>query len=312
MVAGRYRIGDVLIRINAPSDLPCPENLRLFKEGIGQTEYSENWDREADCAQEIYACVYTVRIAYEIETLIEELKKRQTGRSFEREDLTVFETDAGECRFLNFKGADWHYAISNQTGEKSCDIWFSVDALSCLTLDTVFWSAFCLERLMIGRKAVVLHCAYIEWNGAAILFSAPSGTGKSTQADLWKRYRGTRTLNGDRSLLMKKGGRWYACGWPICGSSKICVNKSYPIKAIIMLRQAKCNTVRTLHGIEAVREVLPQLMINSWNGVFQFEAMAFLDELLGEIPVYMLACDISEQAVNCLEEYLKRTDGRKT
>lgn len=295
MVTGRYRIGGMLIQMDAPENLTHPKNLALFR----AVELE-------DAAHA--ACTYTVRLADETGTLIDHIRKRQTGRDIRREDLTVFETDTGECRLMNFKGADWYYAVSHQTGEHSCDIWFLRTAQPYLTLDTAFWAPFCLERLMMRERAIVLHCAYMERHGEAILFSAPSGTGKSTQADLWETHRGTRTINGDRSLLIQREGVWYACGWPICGSSQICINEAHPIKAIIMLEQAKQNSVRTLHGLEAVRQVLPQLMINGWNRMFQIEAMGILDELLQKVPIGMLECDISEQAVSCLETYLENSN----
>lgn len=47
------------------------------------------------------------------------------------------------------------------------------------------------------------------------------------------------------------------------------------------------------------------MMVNNWNRSYQEKAMDLLSELLKEIPVVELACDISEQAVTCLEEYLE-------
>ena len=70
-----------------------------------------------------------------------------------------------------------------------------------------------------------------------ILFSGPSGIGKSTQAGLWTKYRKARVINGDRTLLKKENGRWMSLGWPICGSSEICYNEAYPVKAVIFLGQ---------------------------------------------------------------------------
>ena len=234
-----------------------------------------------------------------------QLKEKRTSSIVTREDLTVFQTNTGECRIMNFKGADWQYAVSLQTGANQCEIWFLRQVQSQLFLDTIFWAPFCLERLMIEQRGIILHSAYIERNGHAVLFSAPSGTGKTTQADLWTRYRNTRTINGDRTLLKKQKDGWFAYGWPICGSSEICVNEVLPVRAIVMLCQAKKNQIRQLHGFEAAKKVFAQLMVNNWNRSYQEKAMDLLSELLKEIPVVELACDISEQAVTCLEEYLE-------
>ena len=53
---------------------------------------------------------------------------------------------------------------------------------------------------------------------------------------------------------------------------------------------------------------MEQITINAWNSEFQMQAMDELEVLLREIPVYHLECDISEDAVRCLENVL--TDGR--
>lgn len=129
-------------------------------------------------------------------------------------------------------------------------------------------------------------------------------TGKSTQAGLWEKYRGTWTVNGDRSLLIREEDGWYANGWPVCGSSEICNNKSYPVRAIVMLSQAKENRISRLKGLEALRKVMEQITINAWNSEFQIQAMDELEILLKEVPVYHLECDISEDAVRCLEDVL--------
>lgn len=59
---------------------------------------------------------------------------------------------------------------------------------------------------MMRRDALVLHCAYMQREGKAILFSAPGGTGKTTQATLWEKHRGTRVVNGDKALIRRVDG----------------------------------------------------------------------------------------------------------
>lgn len=288
MVTGSYLLGGVCIEITAPESLPHPVNLKLFKlRGKAQPDFS-----------------YTINELGELEEKAGELLESRIGDVFVREDLRVFYTQEGECRLLNFRGDLQCYAISSQTSEKSCSIWFSSNAKKRLELDTAFWAPFCLERLMIGRGGIVLHSAYMEREKRAILFSAPSGTGKSTQAALWEKYRKTRTINGDRTLIMKKEGSWMACGWPICGSSEICKNEEYPLEAIVMLGQSRANSIRRIKGIEAVRSVLPQLMINGWSRSFEETGLELIEDLLSNVPIYRLECDISEQAVECLESSL--------
>lgn len=309
MVNGSFLIGDVKLTIYGDEKLPHPENLELFRiTEASDNNVSDNTNDNASNNANSSGCVchYKIQVVDDLLALTEQLQEMRIGPIVIREDLTVFQTSTGECRLMNFKGADWQYAASLQRGPDQCEIWFSRQVEPQLFLDTVFWAPFCLERLLIEHGGVILHSAYMERNGQSVLFSAPSGTGKSTQADLWTKYRNTRTINGDRTLLKKRDKEWFAYGWPICGSSEICVNEAFPIRAIVMLCQAKKNQIRQLRGFEAVKKVFAQLMVNNWNRSFQEAAMELLSEILEEIPVFELACDISEQAVECLEECLKK------
>ena len=71
-----------------------------------------------------------------------------------------------------------------------------------------------------------------------------------------------------------------------------------------MLKQAKENKAYPLTGFSAVREVMEQITINAWDREFQITVMDKLDQLLREVPVYRLECDISEDAVRWLEKII--------
>lgn len=158
---------------------------------------------------------------------------------------------------------------------------------------------------MIRHDSLILHCAYVRCQRRAILFSAPSGVGKSTQADLWKRFRQSETINGDRALLRKIDGVWNACGWPVCGSSEICHAEDTPIRAIVMLRQGKENHAERLSLSQAFSLLYAQITVNRWNVDFVQRALSLLEELIREVPVYQLTCTISRTAVEVLEDALQ-------
>ena len=314
MVSGSYRIGEYTIRITAPETVNGPKNIEKFripdeaaekKCSVGNSRLGELCRAENSSELAAVPLHYVLQMTDQIEAVMEQVRRKQTGAEICREDLTILYTEQGECRFLKFHGADWVYAVSEAVSAQEYHIFFSERVRDLLNLDTVFWSPFCLERLAMEQNTLILHSAYMCRNGKAVLFSAPSGTGKSTQAGLWERYRGTRTINGDRSLLLRKSDGWYAAGWPICGSSEICNNEAFPLEAIVMLSQSPQNRIRRLRKAEAFRELFPQITVNAWNREFQTKAMDSLEQLLSEIPVYHLACDISEDAVCCLEKCLE-------
>ena len=296
METSTYRIGHVYICITMPEDMPRPENLSRF---LVRYEEKEEFSGE----ERIH---YTLEYTDDISTIQEDVQKEQLDyKKIIRENLCVFYTQTGECRCIYLFGASKPYAISSQRGEYEYHVWIDSQIKEMLTYDTVFVAMLSLERHMIQKDAMILHSAYMCYHNTAVLFSAPSETGKSTQASLWEKYRGTRTINGDRSLLIREKGSWYAYGWPVCGSSEVCENEVYPIRAIVMLRQAKTNQVYPLTGFQAVREIMEQITINSWNTDFQIKVMDQLEQLIQEVPVYRLECDISEQAVECLEQRLE-------
>lgn len=288
-----YKLGKVYIEIQKPEGMRTPKNLEKFR-----VEQPEN----NAVIQMRYFLEYTELILEKQEIL---WAKKVPGKEALRETLHVFQTTEGECRRINLHGVSVPYAITLTKPEGTCQIWINEQYKEWMQLDTVFIAMLALEKQMIDADAMILHSAYMCYENMAVLFSAPSETGKSTQANLWEQYRGTRTINGDRSLLLREEDGWRAYGWPVCGSSEICHDESYPVRAIVMLKQAKENKCYPLTGFQAVREVMEQITVNAWDSDFQIKVMDNLDQLLREVPIYRLECDISEAAVKCLEDALK-------
>lgn len=163
-----------------------------------------------------------------------------------------------------------------------------------------------LENILINQNGLLLHCAFIRWQDWGILFSAPSGTGKSTQADLWERWQNSETLNGDRAALKIQDRRWTAFGLPFAGSSCIYRNESAPVAAIVTLSKGSENEISRLSPMEAVRRLLPEVTIHRWDPVFVQHAADLLVQLVQQIPVYHLRCRPDEGAVQLLHDTITK------
>lgn len=275
-----FQIGGFCFSLTYPEEIHLPEHFKIFKVSEGEPQY-----------------FYEIRI----EPALPALRGTPVAA---REDLCVFSDNGLEARQIGIRIEERFFACYEEISK--CRARIIVDSASVrnLPIDTVFVSLLALERRMIRQSSLILHCAYIRYQGEAILFSAPSETGKSTQAELWERYRGSRTVNGDRALLRKADNRWMACGWPICGSSEICHLGDTPIRAIVMLRQGTVNQVVRLSPVQAFSLLYAQITVNSWNPDFVSKALDALENLIAEIPIFELTCDISEDAVSCLENVL--------
>ena len=161
-----------------------------------------------------------------------------------------------------------------------------------------------IQGILLSKEVMILHSSFIIHNNESILFTAPSGTGKSTQASLWEKYKGAEIINGDRSAIGTRNGEYFAYGLPFCGSSNICKNKEAPLKAIVVLKQAKENSVRRLSKIEAFKILLGQVAINRWNKKDMELAMILIEELIEKVPVVMLSCRPDKEATDVLNDYL--------
>ena len=161
-----------------------------------------------------------------------------------------------------------------------------------------------LEHLIAGIRGFVFHASYIDIGGRAILFTAPSGTGKSTQADLWHSLRGAKILNGDRSVVRCTENGVVACGIPFMGSSQYCENVTLPLAGIVYLSQAPQTTIRRLSGVEAFRRIWEGVSVNTWDKEDVSMLMDTVTNVIGSVPVWHLACTPDETAVAALERQL--------
>ena len=169
-------------------------------------------------------------------------------------------------------------------------------------------NAIALEHLTVRNNGFIFHCSYIEYKDKAILFTAPSGTGKSTQAELWANYRGADIVNGDRAVVRLTEHTLLAEGIPFAGSSKYCHNKSLPIQAIVYLGQASKTSIRKVRGYEAFAKIWEGVSANTWDKKDMELVSAVVQKVAEAIPVYHLTCTPDESAVIALEEVLRKED----
>ncbi len=191
-------------------------------------------------------------------------------------------------------------------GKRHINIAYTRNAVSFMEYSRDFVDHLSLERLLLNHHGLIVHASFIRWRNCGIIFSAPSGTGKSTQADLWIKYEKAECLNGDRTGIRKSDGRWNAYGLPYAGTSGIYRNESAPLTAIVMLGQGKENTVRRLSPVEAFKALYPETLIHQWDSEYVREASAYILELVKDVPAYRLTCLPDEGAVRILKEELIR------
>ena len=143
---------------------------------------------------------------------------------------------------------------------------------------------------LLSYDACMFHGALVQWNDSAILFSAPSGTGKTTQYRLWREMeRSIKMINGDKPILQYDGTNIIGRSSPWNGKEQYgAAGMSAKLKAVILLEQGDSNTIESLNPSDAVVPLFTQFIAYPENtDILQMEA-AFLDKLLDTVPVWKL------------------------
>lgn len=168
-----------------------------------------------------------------------------------------------------------------------------------------FLELFPLEKILLQTQGYVLHACFIKYNNEAIVFTAPSGTGKSTQGKLWVDVEGAEIINGDRCIIRNIHNQYYACGLPFCGSSHINKNENVPLKAIVIVKQSPVDEIILLEKSVAIKKIMSETSINFWNPVYIKEIVAIIENSANNVTIVQLNCTKTPNAVNILKTYLQ-------
>ena len=160
-------------------------------------------------------------------------------------------------------------------------------------------------HILLNHQRLVLHGSCIRVNGKAIIFSAPSGTGKSTHTNLWmENVDGVEFINDDTPVIrLDKGEAVYACGSPWSGKTQLNSNISAPLAAIVLLERGVENKIERVGNIEAFARVLGEIRKFAFKESIE-ASVSLCEKLITRVPVYKLSCNISSQAVETVREEL--------
>ena len=163
-----------------------------------------------------------------------------------------------------------------------------------------------LETIALQRKiaeklfefdTLLFHGSVVAVDGQAYLFTAKSGTGKSTHTRLWRELFGDRAVmvNDDKPFLRITDEGVIACGTPWNGKHRLGTNISLPLKAICVLERGEENQIRQIAGKDAVFMLLQQSN-RPMNRALMPRYMELLDELSKKVAFYRMQCNMDPSA----------------
>ncbi len=223
----------------------------------------------------------------------------QMGEPLFIDDVRVYECKTAFCReLLDFSGRPVAWSYLKKEGETALiDCFYLNGSEGELCSGRQLFKLIGLSSVMSRFNGLIFHAAHIKYGGGSILFSAPSQTGKSTQAELWKSFEGAEIINGDRALIRICGGEIFACGLPFSGTSEHCKNETAPLRAIAVLEQASVDSCERLSAAEAYKRLFSQTAILPFDRRFVENTAGLLAECLKKTPIYLLRCTPTRSAV---------------
>lgn len=162
-----------------------------------------------------------------------------------------------------------------------------------------------LEKLLY-KNIILLHGSTVAVDGYAYLFTAPSGTGKSTHVRLWiENFKNRAVIVNDDKPLIKLGeNEIKVYGTPWMGKHNLGNNVSFPLKAICFLERAEENNIENVCFSKVYATLLQQ--IQKFEKADDMLKLLSLVELFRErVSFYRLYCNISKEAANVSYNFMK-------
>ncbi len=163
-----------------------------------------------------------------------------------------------------------------------------------------------LETLAAYRKiaeklpaydTVLFHGSCVAVDGAGYLFTAKSGTGKSTHTRLWRELLGSRAImvNDDKPLIRAAEDGAVVYGTPWDGKHRLSSNIAVPLRALCILTRAADNHIEPITAAEACPMLLQQVYRPADPAALA-KTLELIDRLAARVKLYRLGCNMEPEA----------------
>lgn len=174
-----------------------------------------------------------------------------------------------------------------------------------------------LETLAVYRKlahallrydVLLFHASAVAVDGMGYLFTAVSGTGKSTHAALWREHLGARAVmvNDDKPLLHIAEDRVEVFGTPWSGKHRLDTNLCVPVRGICILRRAPENTIASVAPHDAFPMLLQQSYRPAERDALQ-QTLGLVERLSERVQLWSMGCNMDPDAARLAYETMSGT-----
>ena len=154
-----------------------------------------------------------------------------------------------------------------------------------------------IAEKMTAYDTFLFHSSAVAVDGQGYLFTAKSGTGKSTHTRLWREYFGDKAImiNDDKPLIQITETGAVIHGTPYNGKHRIGNKISVPLKAVCILERAEENHIERITKADAYT-MLVQQILRPREPAQMAKTMQLIDKLAERVELYRLGCNMDISA----------------
>ena len=186
-----------------------------------------------------------------------------------------------------------------------------MDGRTDVVRSEIFFENAALNRLIAERiteyDVLLMHGSALSLDGETYIFTAPSGTGKSTHARLWRETFGDRVfmINDDKPMLRVLKDSVIAYGTPWNGKHGLSRNTSAPVRAIALLKRSEENRVEPMTKSDAFAVLVAQAL-SSKDPAVMLRILTLEKRMLDRVRFYTLYCNMEPDAARVSYEGMKQ------
>lgn len=162
-------------------------------------------------------------------------------------------------------------------------------------------------RCLLEKNIILFHGSVVSVDGKAYLFTAKSGTGKSTHTRYWIEYLKEKAVivNDDKPLIAVNDNKTIVYGTPWDGKHRLSTNISVPLKAICILQRGSENSIRQMDKKEAYPMLLQQTNRPVGDVPGMSKTLKLIDRLSNCVEFYSLHCTMNMEAAKVAYEGMR-------
>lgn len=235
-----------------------------------------------------------------------------------RKRIRIFDTGNGLTTVDSITSGGYQFIIHDIYKRECCLLVANADfsELKCALNGDYFMRSFGLNNALMlsfafaasSHGAVLLHASVVRQNGWAYAFTAPSGTGKSTQTGLWVRFLdGCDLINDDSPVVRVIDDDVYIYGGPWSGKTPCYRRVRSRLAAITKISRAKENSVDKMSVVEAFATFVSATSSMRWdNGIFD-NICDTAEKIIKRISFYVLHCLPDKESAEICNRMIRKS-----